>query len=241
MTTFASALFPVSGLSHNEINSIEVAMTKTLTSVLRQNVIVRIDEQLEIVVFAAENGEPRRIVIDSLNKKLRRHLLHQIEREIEQGRILNEARILKELRGSTIKGEISNIADDGSLFVTLQIADCYRKLILGGTCPVRFQPNHERGRYTIGSEKVFCITSVVPVTSNNSAKVRILLSRTSRELPSLLLQELSQIDGIKCLKRIPGGFSNLVTPLRIPKDIINTVGKALEEHINVSILAKYGN
>ena len=34
---------------------------------------------------------------------------------------------------------------------------------------------------------------------------------------------------------VAGGFSNIVTPARLPKEAINHVGKELGEHLNVSI------
>jgi hypothetical protein len=189
-----------------------------------------------LITAYSETGEPSVIPTEAISRKLRRHLLHQIELELQKRRTLIEAERLKELRGTVAPGEITRIAADGALVVTLEIADCYRRLILTSECPTRCQPLHERGRYLIGSVKQFYITSVVPVmVKRRSSKVRILLSRTSMELPRLLLQECSRISGIQCWKRIPGGYSDIVTPTRIPKDAINAVGKELGEHLNVSL------
>lgn len=49
------------------------------------------------------------------------------------------------------------------------------------------------------------------------------------------LQERSRIAGITCIERVSGAYSSVVTPARIPKEIINSVGKELEEHLHVSI------
>ncbi len=226
-----------SGLPTEEaMDAVEVAIAKTLTGTLRSHVCVRIDEQLEIVAYPDGNGEPINISLDDINGKLRRHLLYQIKLELQKRRTLNEADRLKQLRGYSAPGEISRIADDGALIVSLEIADYYRRLILCGVCPARFQPFHEVGRYGIGSVKEFYISSVVPVMVNKRySKVRIMLSRTSKELPRLLLQERSRIAGITCIERVPGAYSSVVTPARIPKEIINSVGKELEEHLHVSI------
>jgi hypothetical protein len=226
-----------SGLSTEEaLDAVEVAIARTLTGALRTNICVSVDENLKIAAYPVGSGEPTRISLDDINSKLRRHLLHQIELELQKRRTLNEADRLKKLRGYSAPGEISRIGEDGSLIVSLEISDYYQRLILGGVCPARFQPRHERGRYVMGTVKEFYITSVVPVMVNKrSAKVRILLSRTSKELPRILLQERSRISGITCLKRIPGAYSSIETPVKIPKDIINSVGKELEEHLHVSI------
>ena len=226
-----------SGLPADDaMDAVEVAIAKTLTGALRSNVCVRIDAQLKILAYPCGNREPIKISLDNISGKLRRHLLYQIKLELQKRRTLNEADRLKELRGYSAPGEISRIADDGSLIVSLEISDYYRRLILYGFCPPRFQPFHELGSYTIGGVKEFYISSVVPVMVNKRySKVRILLSRTSKELPRLLLQERSRIAGITCIKRIPGAYSSIVTPARIPKEIINIVGKELEEHLHVSI------
>ena len=226
-----------SGLSTEEaMDAVEVAIARTLSGALRSSVCVKIDAHLEITAYPSGNGEPIKISFDAINGKLRRHLLHQIKLELQKRRTLNEADRLKELRGYSAPGEISRISEDGALVVSLEIADYYRRLILCGVCPGRFQPHHESGRYCIGSVKEFFISSVVPVLVNKRyAKVRILLSRTSKELPRLLLQERSRIAGISCVERIPGAYSSIVTPARISKEIINSVGKELEEHLHVSI------
>ena len=226
-----------SGLSTEEaMDAVEVAIARTLTGALRSNVIIKIDEHLEIIAYPSGNGEPIKISLDDINGKLRRHLLYQIKLELQKRRALNEAERLNELRGHSAPGEIFRIAEDGALVVSLEIADYYRRFILCGVCPVRFQPHHESGRYSIGSVKEFFISSVVPVmVTKRYAKVRILLSRTSKELPRLLLQERSRIAGIRCVERIPGAYSAIVTPARLPKEIINSVGKELKEHLHVSI------
>jgi hypothetical protein len=226
-----------SGLPTDEaMDAVEVAIARTLTGALRSNVCVKIDAQLEIVAYPDGNGDPVKISLDDISGKLRRHLLYQIKVELQKRRTLNEADRLKELRGYSATGEISRIAEDGALIVSLEIADYYRRLILCGFCPPRFQPHHEWGRYTIGNVKEFYISSVVPVMVNKRySRVRILLSRTSKELPRLLLQERSRIEGITCVERVPGAYSTIVTPKRIQKDVINSVGKELGEHLHVSI------
>ncbi len=218
------------------MDAVEVAIAKTLTGALRSHVSVKIDAQLEIVAYPDGNGEPIKISLNDINGKLRRHLLYQIKLELQKRRTLNESDRLKQLRGYSTPGEISRIAEDGTLSVSLEISDYYRRLVLCGFCPTRFQPHHELGHYSIGSVKEFYISSVVPVMVNKRySKVRILLSRTSKELPRLLLQERSRIAGVTCIERVPGAYSSVVTPARIPKEIINSVGKELEEHLHVSI------
>jgi len=217
------------------LDAIEVAVARTLTHALKTNVTVRIKDQMQILVYPP-GGAPTALSFTNIDRKLRRHVQHQVELELQLRKTLNESGHLKELRGYTAPGEITRIFGDGSLIVTLEIADHYRRLILSGICPVRFQPIHERGSYLLGTVKEFHVTSVVPVMINHSSsRVRVQLSRSSKQLPQLLLRERSRIHGIVCLKRIPGAFSSIVTPTRISKDIINSVGKELQEHLYVSV------
>jgi hypothetical protein len=228
---------PESGLTEAEtLEAIEVAVARTLTHALQTNVIVRVEEQLQILVYPSGGGTPTTLNFEDIDRKLRRQVQHQVDLELQLRKTLNEAEHLKELRGYTAPGEITRVDNDGTLIVSLEIADHYRRLILSGICPARFQPTHERGRYIPGAVKEFHITSVVPIMINHmSTRVRVQLSRISKELPRLLLQERSRISGIQCLKRIPGAYSTIVTPARIPKGVINSVGKELEEHLHVSI------
>lgn len=226
-----------SDLTRDEtLDAIEVAVARTLTHALQTSVTVRVEDQLQILIYPHGGGAPTALAFGDVDRKLRRHVQHQVDMELQLRKTLNEAGHLKELRGYTAPGEVTRVGDDGSLIVTLEIADQYRRLILSGICPTRFQPKHERDRYIPGTMKEFHITSVVPVMVNHrSTKVQVQLNRISKELPRLLLQERSRIPGIQCLKRIPGAFSTIVTPSRISKDVINSVGKELEEHLYVSI------
>lgn len=217
------------------LQAVEFAIARVLTAALRKNLVVRIDDRLMITVFP-EQGGPIELSPAIIKRKLRRHIIHQVELELQKRQVMREACELKELRGKNVTGEISRIAEDGTLYVALEIADVFRLLILAGECPLRYQPPHERGRYRIGEVREFFITSVLPIVTNGrSAHVRIRLSRITRELPALLLMERSAVAGIECRRRVAGGFSDIVTPVRIPKVAINSVGKELGEHLNVFI------
>ncbi|MRR59265.1 MAG: hypothetical protein EG824_13800, partial [Deltaproteobacteria bacterium] len=110
------------------------------------------------------------------------------------------------------------------------------RFILLGTCPLRYQPLHERNNYVPGKVYHWFVTSVLPVANDRHARVRIRLSRTSKELPALLLRQLSGMERIICRRRIPGGPAEIITALKIPKDIINTVGKETGDIYRVRII-----
>lgn len=217
------------------LEAIEFAITRTLTRALCANFAVRLDVRLEITMFPA-NGEPVVLIPEEISRKLHRNILHNIEFELQKRQALREAEDLEELCGKTLQGEISRIDNDGTLYITLEIVDFFHHLILTGECPVRYHPPHERGRYQAGEVRKFFISSILPVVvKGRLARTRIRLSRITKELPALLLQERTGVYGIECRRRIAGVFSDIVTPARLPKEAINYVGKELGEHLNVFI------
>lgn len=227
------------GLPENEIvDAVECAVARTLTTAFHRRVVVRAEGELEIIAYPAL-GHPVEIPLKSISKKLRRHIIHNVEAELQKRQIVQESMILQELQGRVFTGVVGRIGSLGTLHVTLEIDDVFKPLILFCECPLRYQPPHERSMYRIGEQRSFLVTSVRPVmVSDDVAKVRIVLNRTSRTLPALLLENLTGITGIECRRRIAGGFSELVTPVRLPKASINTVGKELKEHVQVLIAQK---
>jgi len=217
------------------LDAVEVAIARALTHAFKKNISVRINDRLEITAFS-HRGEPIEISTGEIDRKLQRHILHLVELELQKRQTLRESEDLEELRGKTLPGEISRITDDGTLHVDLEIVDLFSRIVLSGECPERYQPLHEKGRYQTGEVREFFISSILPVVVNGrSARTRIRLSRITKELPALLLQERTGVYGIECRRRVAGGFSNIITPARLPKEAINYVGKELGEHLNVFI------
>lgn len=227
------------GLPEDEIvDAVECSVAKTLTAAFHKRVVVRAEGELEIIAYPVL-GHPVDVPLKSISKKLRRHIIHNVEAELQKRQIVQESRILQDLRGRVFTGSVGRIGLLGTLHVTLEIDDVFKPLILFCECPLRCQPPHERSRYRVGEQRSFLVTSVRPVmVSEDVAKVRIILNRTSRAFPALLLENLTGISGIECRRRIAGGFCELVTPVRVPKASINTVGKELKEHVQVLVAQK---
>jgi hypothetical protein len=181
-------------------------------------------------------GDPVEITHDRIGKKLRRHLLYAIEHELQARQTVYEAERLRQLQGKVLTGFPSGLDPDGSVRVEMDLSSQFRRYILLGTCPRRYQPLHERDTYLRGKEYSWYVCSVLPVTNHRQTKVRIVLSRTSKQLPAILLRQRSGIERIICLSRIPGGPADIVTAQKIPKVIINSVGKETGDIYRVRIL-----
>ena len=102
------------------LEAVEVAMTRVLTGSLRMTASVIMGDQIRITAYP-ESAEPIIISIDTIHRKLRRHLRHQVELELRKRRTLLESERLKSLRGAVASGAISHITADGTLLITLEI------------------------------------------------------------------------------------------------------------------------
>ena len=213
----------------------ETAIANTLTKAFRSPVTCRVDcNELRLIAYLGSH-DPKAVELETISKKLRRDIDYTVELELQKKQALYEFHSMRELQGQIIKATISRIADNHTLYAMLETHDLLNPVILLGECSLINQPPHERCLYKVGESKVFFVSSVRPVTRRGYARVRIILNRTSRELPARMLGQLTGVDGIKCQRRVAGGFCEIVTPLRIPKSAINTVGKELQEHVQVFI------
>lgn len=215
--------------------TVERAITSTLARAYRMPVTCQIHEGKVHIVTLSGLHDPMVIDLERISKKLRRDISYNVELELQKRQVINEFHSMRELQGQVINGTISRITNNHVLFVMLEINDIVNPVILLGECPLLNQPAHERSLYRIGDTRKFLVTSVRPIAGRAFARVRIVLNRTSRQLPAQLLYQLTGVIGIKCQRRIAGGFSEIITPKRIPKTAINVVGKELHEHIQVFI------
>ena len=223
------------GLPEEEaLDAVEVAISKTLTRCFGVPVMVNTNGQIRIT--ALHHNAQKDIRPEEISSKLRRHLEHNIELELQRRQVLREQNYLRQLRGKVVSGVISAIGNKGTLLVEMELEEIFSRLVLLGECPLKFQLPRERATYFVGCVMAWYITSVLPIQNSNSVRVRVRLSRTSMELPALLLREQSGIGGIRCLRRLPGKASWIVTEKRIPKPVINAVGKELREHLNVQVV-----
>lgn len=218
------------------MEAVELAVAKVLSRMFRMPFTVHFTQDGLKMTGLPHCGEPVEFTPDKIGKKLRRHVLYTIEIELQKRQTLHEAYRLRQLQGKVLQGVVAGYEPDGSVMVEMELNSHYRRFILLGTCPLRYQPLHERNNYVPGKVYHWFVTSVLPVANDRHARVRIRLSRTSKELPALLLRQLSGMERIICHRRIPGGPAEIITARKIPKDIINTVGKETGDIYRVRII-----
>lgn len=211
---------------------VELSTIKVIQQLHGQPVGAVVTEDGLQISLLNDNGF-RSIDINSLKRKSKRRLLDEIELELMKRQACYEASYFSTIRGYAFTGLIERINESGTLTVQIQFNDVLKPIIVYGECPVRQQPPHEQNRYKVGDSMNFMVTSCLPVSNGRHAKARVMVSRVARELPSRILTNLTGLTGIRCNKRIPGGYSRIITRYQLPKDAINTVGKELRENLEV--------
>lgn len=192
-------------------------------------------EGFRVILF--KNDGITDVDISKLKKRSKRRLLDEWEIELTRRQAIREAASISSLQGSVVSGRIERITQNG-LEVLIEVLDVIRPIIIHAECPLPHQAPHERHLYRSGETRQFFVASCLPVSNGKDSKVRVVVSRVAREFPSRMLSKLTGITGIKCSKRVPGGYCKIITPSLIPKAAINTVGKELREHIDVICLQK---
>jgi hypothetical protein len=215
--------------------AVEIGVTRALTRALRAPVMAVFAEE-GLAVYLLSRGVQEQISLAGLSRKTKALMLDCIELELMKRSSAMEALEIGTLRGSMVTGRVEGLLINGALKVRTEINHGFRTRTYVCECPVFRQPRHERLGYKTNIVMPFIVESCLPVTDGNRAWVRIVVSRTARSLPALLLTELTGISGIKCLRRLPGAKSELVTRKVIPKSAINAVGKGLKEHLHVVVL-----
>lgn len=218
------------------LDAIERAIARALEKAFKIPFTVRLNSKLGIWMIPP-NGAIEEFTERKLNKRLRRNIIFEIENELRVAQVLREYDNLQSLQGKVVPGVIRRISADGNVLVEMELTDLFERYILMGVCPLRFQPPHERKSYFLGETRMWYVTSVSPVAGHNHARVLVQLSRATMQLPAILLSTHSGIDKIKCIRRIPGGESHVVTHQRIPRGAITAVIKELKENVRVQVLS----
>ncbi|NVN92341.1 MAG: hypothetical protein HXX11_17310 [Desulfuromonadales bacterium] len=171
-----------------------------------------------------------------LSRKLLRLCRYRVGTELQKRKSLVELDYLKTLQGTIVRGTTDRVRDNGSLIVLIRMDELFRRREVSGICPLKLQPQRERGRYCIGDAWYFYVTRVSLIClagRERLCRVDVILSRTSRLLPELLLKMKSGSGDISCPRRIAGKISFVSSKQRLPREAIQAVSKELGERVKV--------
>lgn len=170
-------------------------------------------------------------------RSLLRALTHELEKSLQDTRTASEYDRVMLLRNKPARGTIERKYPDGSLLVSLAITGVFGETVDEhfAFCTLRRQPPYERDKYRAGQTLQFHVERVLPVRREDGlSAVIVSLSRTSRDLPALLLsRELPGRKDIRCIRRVVGKISHIEASEYVPKEAILKVGKELNERISV--------
>ncbi|MDO3380370.1 hypothetical protein [Geoalkalibacter halelectricus] len=216
--------------------AIERAVTRELRDALGKPVWVSLNSPLAITVLPHpwEDKEPVDLNPASLSEQLQRQIEYQIGKELEKAQTLREARELEHLQGLAVEGEIRRVNPDGSWSVVLEFDEFQKHTVVGAICPQRHIPPHERHKVLPGDTKSFFVSSVRPVCQGTRYRVHIKLSRTSIQLPALLIHQYTG-KTVRCTRRIHGQISRIESSNRIPESVVKRVGDELNEAIHIHV------
>lgn len=226
-----------SSIPEDEIfDAVEIATIKALQKIHGEAVGAHYNgEELDVYLYSGQNFS--QIDLSKLRRRNKRRLLDELEIELMKRQACFESKEYHTIRGAVFTGTIYRIKTNGTVIVLLQFNDVLRTETIYAEYPVQQQPVHERNNYKIGDTFQCMVVSCLPVSNGKRAMVRTIVSRVARELPSRMIADLTGLPGIRCTKRIPGGYSRIISKYPIPKTEINKVGKELKEHLEVLCLA----
>ncbi len=193
----------------------------------------------EIVVYR-ETGwdnspELEWVPFGRLSRKLLRRCRYRVGTELRKRTALVEHDYLKTLQGTLIRGTIERIWEDGSLIILFSLDELFIRREIRGTCPLSLQSPTERGRYRRGEARYFFVAKVRLIRlAEWLFRTDIRLSRTSRFLPELLLKMKCECADIRCIRRIAGRISFIVSKERLPREAIREVSAELGERVKVT-------
>ena len=186
------------------------------------------------------SAELEQLPVGRLSRKLVRLCRYRVGTELQKRKSLVEYDYLKSLQGTLVRGIVDRVRENGSLIVLFRLDELFNRREISGTCPLSQQPARERGRYRAGETRYFFVSKVrlVGLIHQNVRerlfRVDVLLSRTSRHLPELLLKMKCGTLEISCPRRIAGRTSIIVSKERLPKEVIQEVSAELGERVKVT-------
>jgi hypothetical protein len=222
-------------LSPEETLSImAAALSDSLTRAFRRRVITCLDGE-RLRIYKEENnwGGVREIDYRDLSRDDIRLFRSRFEKDLMKKKAFDEHEYLSTLQGTIVRGVIDRVLDDGSLFVLFFIEELFSSRELYALCPINLQSPRERRALKRGEARFFFVSSVRLVRIERVFRHDIRLSRTNPRLVEALLMKLSGHGGIRCVRRIAGKMSLIVSTAKIPRETVKAVSRELGERIVV--------
>ena len=198
-------------------------------------------DTLEIYSYRDSSGDlqVRSLPISSIGRHAIRRIRRDLSLSLAKIRVLRDYDLSRDLVGRIVEGMIVKAVNHGSLSVRLRTNGPYNPGSLVASCPYRFQTPRERGTYRPGDVLSFQVLKVTPVMENGMPRLEITLGRNGRGLVEGLIMKRAWKNPscrdvkARCVKRIAGAYSKVVSTAPIPLHVIKNVSDELKEYIRV--------
>ncbi len=219
------------------------SLSNSLAAVFGTEVEVLSSEagNLEIYSYRDLSGDlrVRSLPVSSIG----RHAIKRIRRDLclslAKIRVLHDYDFCRDLVGCVVEGMVMKVVNSGSLSIQLQANGPCNPKNLVGSCPYRLQTPKERGVYRPGDVLPFQVLKVSPIMENGMPRLEIILGRNGRGVvEGLIMKQVWEIPSgrdvkVRCVKRIAGAYSKVVSTAPIPLHVIKNVSDELKEYIRV--------
>ncbi len=135
-------------------------------------------------------------------------------------------------------GTIINIIPGSKLIVQMALAEGFG---IFAECLLNRISAHERrtSAFAIGETRAFWVKAIHPVTLNDTPRLSVILNRTAKNLPAMLLKEQLEKQkitdiAVRCSRRFPGHKSFITANKFVPKNAILQVENELHEYVQVN-------
>ena len=196
---------------------------------------------LEIYSYRDSSGDlqVRSIPLSSIGRHAIKRIRRDLSLSLAKERVLRDYDLSRDLVGRVAEGIIMKAVNHGSLSIRLHANGPYNPGSMVGSCPYRFQTPKERGTYRPGDVLSFQVLEASPVMENGMPRLKITLGRNGKGLVEGLIMNkaLGTPSGknvkVRCVKRIAGAYSKVVSTAPIPLNVIESVSDELKEYIRV--------
>ena len=232
------------------VDEVEGALCAAMTRLHGYEVDVRITgngiPRLEMTGYQGtrDGCTVHRIYPEMINKRSVKFLRRRLTQRLNERSVLEEFDTLAPVQGHVCEGVICTPPTWGE---ALRV-DIYHDRYFGvksasmAVCRHADQPVSERGRYRLGDTLMFYILSVRAIKLNEQPGLEIYVSRTSKSLVEELIRKYiiektgSPVNGsIKCIKRVAGVYSRVVSTEQIDRDILHKTSEKINEVIKVEV------
>jgi len=207
------------------------------------------EDELDIKLFAYMGRNPgkeddlrkREFDLESITPNAVHLINSRIRQRLEIKQTLNDCRALVPMIGEVYEGRITDHPASGQ---PLRV-ELYKEIhgileTIHASCMYGDQPIHERSKYALGQSRMWQVKSVYLEKIDADRIVKILLTRSTKVFPQVLMRKLcqdsipySKLGEIVCIKRMPGIYTLLATEQKLPPKAIARLSEELSEKIRI--------